>query len=248
MPRFFITQPLQEEILLSGENGRHISRSLRMQVGDTLTLCDGCGTDFSCVITKIEGDLVTVSIKNSAPSIGEPSVFVTVYQALPKSDKMDSIIQKSVECGVSEIVPVLTARCISRPDAKAAEKKQQRWQKIAEEAAKQCGRGIIPTVREISTYQQALLQASKAGPILFFYEGGGMKLQDAIPMQTTQISVFIGPEGGFSPEEVFSAEASGAKTTTLGPRILRTETAPIAALTSIMLLTGNLDREANFYA
>lgn len=241
MPRFFITGKPGDMVGLSGEDGRHIARSLRMRPGERITLCDGAGTDYLCEIRSIDREeIVMAQVLESRPSVGEPSVQVTVYQGLPKSDKMEWIAQKSVESGVYRLVPMMTERCISRPDPKAMQKKEERWQKIAEEAAKQCGRGIIPEVAKLTDFRAALVEASQRGPVIFFYEGGGDSLRSLVSEETEAVSIFIGPEGGFADEEVSLAKFYGAKIGSLGPRIFRTETASTAALAAIMALTGNL--------
>ncbi len=238
MPRFFMDPPSSFPVTLSGEDARHITRSLRMAVGEELTLCDGQGTDYHCAIDSAGPDSVTVRLLSSEPSGGEPSLHVTLYQGLPKSDKMELIVQKAVELGVSRIVPTLTSRCISRPDGKAAAKKQERWQKIALEAAKQCGRGRIPEIGPLTPLADAVRSACR--PAILFYEGGGEPLTALSIPQSGCISIFIGPEGGFAPDEADLLCQNGAAAATLGPRILRTETAPLAALTALMLLSGNL--------
>lgn len=238
MPRFFIDPPSSFPVTLAGEDARHISRSLRMTVGEELILCDGQGTDYQCAIESIGPDTVTARLLSSGPSKGEPSLFVTLYQGLPKSDKMELIVQKAVELGVSRIVPMLTSRCISRPDGKAASKKQDRWQKIAFEAAKQCGRGRIPEVAPLIPLTEAA-RGHDAISILF-YEGGGAPLSSLSIPQTGRASIFIGPEGGFDASEVELLQQRGVIPATLGPRILRTETAPLAALSVLMFLSGNL--------
>ncbi len=240
MPRFFIDKAPDEQAVITGEDGRHIAKSLRMKAGEPLVLCDGQGTDYHCVISSVNEQQVVVSVNSAVPTVSEPSISVTLYQGLPKSDKMDSIVQKAVEMGVVRIVPVLTQRCVSRPDAKAGHKKTERWQKIAVEAAKQSGRGILPTVSPVTDFSAAIRQAAKDGAVLFFYEGGGTPLTSCIDPACGTCSVFIGPEGGFTEDEVRLALELGAAKATLGPRILRTETAPVAALAAIMLLTGNM--------
>lgn len=240
MARFFIEGHPEGTMVIDGEDGRHISRSLRMRPGETLTLCNGEGMDFFCEIKEIVGDQVTVTVLGQRQSVGEPTVDVTIYQGLPKSDKMDWISQKMVEAGGGKLVPMLTERCVSRPDEKAAAKKRERWQKIAEEAAKQCGRGKIPEVAPLMTFEQAILEAEQKGPILFFYEGGGTSLRELVDDTTQALSIFIGPEGGFAEEEVAFAKEHGAKIGSLGTRIFRTETAATAALAAIMALTGNM--------
>ena len=240
MARFFIEGTPTATAVISGEDGRHIARSLRMKPGEQLTLCNGAGLDFHCEITSIDGDNVTVSILEQTESVGEPSVAVTVYQGLPKSDKMDWIAQKSVEAGVTRLVPMMTERCVSRPDSKAAAKKRDRWQKIAEEAAKQCGRGKLPAVSPLTDFRAAVLEAEQQGPVIFFYEGGGISLRELVNDDMTSLSIFIGPEGGFAEQEVAFAKEHGAQIGSLGTRIFRTETAATAALAAIMALTGNM--------
>ena len=240
MARFFIEGIPAETTVIGGEDGRHIARSLRMKAGERLTLCNGAGLDFLCEITAVDGDSVTVSILEQTESVGEPTVAVTVYQGLPKSDKMDWIAQKSVEAGVTRLVPMMTERCISRPDGKAAAKKRDRWQKIAEEAAKQCGRGKLPEVAPLTDFRAAVLEAEQQGPVIFFYEGGGVSLRQLVNDDLKTLSVFIGPEGGFEEKEVEFAREHGAQIGSLGTRIFRTETAATAALAAIMALTGNM--------
>ena len=240
MARVFIEGIPSGTTVISGEDGHHIARSLRMKAGEQLTLCNGAGLDFLCEITAVDGDNVTVSILEQRESIGEPTIAVTVYQGLPKSDKMDWIAQKSVEAGVIRLVPVMTERCVSRPDNKAAVKKRDRWQKIAEEAAKQCGRGKLPTVSPLTDFRAAVLEATQQGPVIFFYEGGGVSLRELVHDDMTTLSIFIGPEGGFGESEVAFAQEHGAQIGSLGTRIFRTETAATAALAAIMALTGNM--------
>jgi 16S rRNA (uracil1498-N3)-methyltransferase len=240
MPRFFIDYIPEEIAAITGEDARHISRSLRMQPGESLILCDSIGTDYNCVIDSVKDDSVTVRVLNFCKSVAEPDVKVTVYQGLPKADKMDSIVQKSVETGAVRIAPVMTARCVSKPDEKSASKKVARWQKIAEEAAKQSGRGVIPEVASLMSFSEAVREASRNGEMILFFEGGGQSIRNLVSERTESLSVFIGPEGGFEQSEVDLAVRGGAKIGTLGTRILRTETAPIAALAAIMLATGNM--------
>ncbi len=240
MPRFFIDYEPGKMAEISGEDGRHIARSLRMQPGEELTLCDGRGKDYQCRILRIQGDTVEAEVLSVQPTLAEPTVQVTLYQGLPKSDKFEWVVQKAVELGVTRIVPVLTARCVSRPDDRSMAKKQERWQKIAQEAAKQSGRGILPVVGEKQTFSQALEEGCCRQKALLFYEGGGERIVHLVEEGIQSLSLFIGPEGGFAPEEVQLAKEMGVFIATLGPRILRTETAPLAALAGIMQATGNL--------
>lgn len=240
MPRFYILLPGGDEVILTGEDANHIGRSLRMRPGETLTLCDGQGYDYPAVIKSITNDAVYVSLGEKTKTKTEPSVSLKLYQALPKSDKMDFIVQKAVELGVDEIIPVLTSRCISRPDEKTIPKKTARWQKIAGEAAKQCGRGIIPTVQPCISFAAAIREFAALPLPLFFYEKGGENLQSVLSKDYSSIGIFIGAEGGFSPEEAAAAQKAGAVIAGLGPRILRCETAPLVAITAVMYQSGNL--------
>lgn len=238
MPRFFIDYIPDDEAVVTGEDGRHIARSLRMKPGEEITLCDCLGNDYLGEVAEIIGDDVRVKILEIRRSFAEPTVRVTLCQGLTKGDKMDNIVQKAVELGVWRIVPVLTERCVSRPDDKSAGKKVQRWQKIALEAAKQSGRGIVPQVAETITFRRAVEEAP--GKRILFYEGGGERITALAGPQDQEITIFIGPEGGFAEHEVELIKSFGGRAGTLGPRILRTETAPLAALTAVMLVTDNL--------
>lgn len=242
MPRFFV-EPFEGDFtVISGEDGHHIARSLRMHPGENITLCDINGIDYTCQINSIEQDNVHVSVLSRSPTQSEPSIYVTVYQGIPKSDKMDTIVQKSVELGASEIVPVLMHRCVSKPDAKSAAKKTERWQKIANSAAKQSERGILPKVSHPITLTEAAKRASENhDTILLFYEGGGKSIKSLLTSNENRYAVFIGPEGGISEQELTFLQEYGAQKATLGPRILRTETASLAALSAIMVLSGNME-------
>lgn len=233
MPRFFVPDLSGETILLAGEDGRHLSRSLRCRVGDPVELCDGRGTDGFGLIGSIQGDTVTVELKERRPSRSELPCFVTLYQALPKGDKLDFIVQKAVELGVSAVVPVLTDRCISRPDKKGMAAKLERWKKIAREAAGQSGRGILPEIRPLLPYPAALSEMKKDQCPILFYEKADRPLGEVLSSRPGAVSFLVGAEGGFSPEEAQQAEAAGLTVCTMGPRILRCETAPLYALSAI---------------
>lgn len=242
MPRFFLDSVFGDVVTLDGENARHISRSLRMKPGETITVSDGNKIDYCCEITEITGENVTAKILYKQESDVEPTLEVNLYQGVAKGDKMDDIIQKSVEIGVHSITPVLTSRSVSRPDDKSANKKNQRYNKIAVEAAKQCGRGILPQVKPMVTFKEAVQSAHEDVKIIF-YEGGGESLSQLVQEnpQAKSFGIFIGPEGGFEKDEVNALLSKGGVKATLGKRILRTQTAPIVAITSIMLLTKNLE-------
>jgi len=224
-----------EKITLTGETAAHISKSLRMTPGESLCLCGPDRIAHTCVITQISAEAVYVRRVSSAPADTEPPCEITLFYSLPKgSDKLDSVIQKSVELGAGKITPVLSERCVSRPSEKDFAKKQSRLQKIALQAAMQSRRAFVPEIGGLTGFSEALRQAENCELTIFFYEGGGEKLNKIITGHEKNIAVFIGPEGGYSDDEAESARQSGAKIATLGKRILRTETAPVAALAIIM--------------
>ena len=248
MPRFFIEnleREVGDSVVITGQDATHIARSLRMKAGENLTVCGGLGCDYSCEIILVSDDRVELSVTGKAVTESEPDIRVTLYQGLPKGDKLELIIEKTIELGVSRIVPVLTRRSVSRPDAKSAAKKHERYRRQAESAAKQCGRGIIPDVGEMISFREMLQCLGRHDAVIFFYECGGSPLS-AVMKEIAQrncgdIAIVIGPEGGFELSEAQSLRDAGAFTATLGRRILRTETAPIAAIAAIMYATGNMD-------
>ena len=240
MQKLFIDYTPENEIVLEGEQARHIAKSLRMRVGDMLTVNDSNGNDFGCAIKEITRETVVLSVCYKQAVESEPDCSVTIYQGNPKGSKLEDIIQKCVELGAVRIVPVLTKRCVSRPDEKSTKKKTERYNKIALEAAQQSGRGIVPEVKELVSLKNAVAQDDSDIKIVF-YEGGGEPLRDIVDENAKSVSIYIGPEGGFEREEVDFLIENGATPATLGKRILRTQTAPVAALSAIMLITGNLE-------
>lgn len=240
MPRFFLDSPPDQQAMITGPDAKHIARVLRMRPGEAITLCDQQGYDYSGIIAGISEDSVLVTIVDKQLSLSEPSVCVHLFQAMPKSDKMEWIIQKSVELGVHEITPVFTKRCVSRPDEKSMRKKGERYQKIALEAAKQSGRACVPIIHEAVSFEKALSQMQQSDLSLLFYERAQLPFQTALSGDFKTASVLIGSEGGFEEWEAQQAIEAGCKTVSLGPRILRCETAPLAALSVLMFASGNL--------
>ena len=240
MARFFINSEVKDYYKLSGDDAIHVAKSLRMKIGETITLCDGKGKEYICEISKINGREVLLKLNDIKFNDSEPSILVKLYQGVPKSDKMDLIIQKSVELGVDEIIPVIMKRCISRPDEKSEITKIKRWQKISQEAAKQSRRGKIPAVKPFINFNEALKQSKNNDCNILFYEKGGKNLKDILGKKITSIGIFIGPEGGFDEVEVEEFSESSGVISTLGKRILRTETASLAALSVIMYHTNNM--------
>lgn len=230
------------QYILSGENAKHISKVLRMSKGEELTLITPNKMQCSCEVFSISSDSVTVDILSKKPCKNEPDVEITLYQALPKSDKMEFIIQKCVELGVTKIVPMISARCISRPDTKSIRKKRDRWQKIAMQAAMQSRRGIIPEVSDCVSFKTASELAKHHEQTIFLYEMGGKSVKSILDgKHPKSIGIFIGSEGGFEQSEADLIEKNGGSLATLGKRILRCETAPLAALSVIMYQTNNFE-------
>ena len=230
MPRFFVSPDSVSSgvAVITGDDAFHISRSLRMRVGEELTLCDACGTDYLCRITEITDSAVTLSVMKSVVTETEPPYRVTVFQALAKGDKFDTVIQKCVECGAFAVTPLISSRCTVKLDYSDAEKKRARWQRIAAEGAKQCGRGIIPQVTPPCELKNADTILAGFDSVLFCYEKATCPVKDVLSGfdgTEKRIAVIIGPEGGFSEEEANLCEKAGAVSVSLGKRILRTESA-----------------------
>jgi 16S rRNA (uracil1498-N3)-methyltransferase len=245
MSRYFVnsTQIIQNEITIIGEDYQHLKKVLRAVKGDTITVCCD-GFDYTVEINNISNDYISSNIIDKRKNLTEAVLKVTLYQGLPKSDKMELIIQKCIELGVNEIVPVITERCVSKINtSNDAQNKVVRWQKIALEAAKQCNRGIIPKIGMPIKFIEAIHLASKLDLSVIPYEkenATGFNTIATKCLDITTASIFIGPEGGFTEQEIELAESQNIKKITLGPRILRTETAGIVALSLMMYELGDV--------
>lgn len=233
MPKFFTKTDYisDNELKIVGEDVSHISKVLRMSAGDNIIVCDGEGNDYDAVITSVSKTEVVAKIMGKYVCDAEPCVDVILYQALPKQGKMEYIIQKNTELGVKKIIPVYTKRCVVKPSDKS-----ERWNKVAESAAKQCGRGVIPEVLPTISFDEAVKQMQEYDLALMPYEcEEDTSLKSVLKSSEYKtVSIFIGPEGGFDLKEVEAAKAAGIKSVTLGKRILRTETAASAVLPIIM--------------
>lgn len=244
MPRFFVKEENinSNYITVSGNDAVHIGRSLRMKIGDKLILC--CNKiDYTTKILTINDSEVICEIMSQTPIQSEANINLVLYQAMPKLDKLEFITQKAVELGAAKIVPVITSRCISRPDKKSFSKKKERLNKIALEAAKQSGRGIIPEIYDILDFKSAVSELSKHDFSFVCYEKGGIPFSCIInpnDFKNKNIGLFIGSEGGFDEKEIEVCESLGIRTISMGKRILRCETAPVSAISIIMALTGNM--------
>ena len=244
MPRFFIRANQIEDgvVTLLGDDAHHISRSLRMAAGECITVCDMQKNEYECELTDFLPDRVLAKILETRQSDTEPPYHAIVYQALPKGDKLDSVIQKAVECGASEITTFESERCIVRAKGENESKKVERRQRIALEAAKQSGRGIVPAVNPTISFSEMCRRAADADIALFCYEGDGTeplpvalgKAVAKIDKENPTIALIIGSEGGFSLAEAEKICSMGILPVGLGKRILRTETASGFALACLV--------------
>ena len=243
MYRFFVKKDqIQEDaVIIIGSDVNHIKNVLRMKKGETILISDGEDREYVCTIDELENEQVRAKIEDVNGVAKELPIKVTLFQALPKGDKMETVIQKMIELGAYEIVPVFTKRCIVKLDNKKAVSKTKRWNSIAESAAKQSKRGIIPEVSMPVTYKEALKMAEAMDMVLIPYENAenmAHTRQVVSQIKTGMtVGIFIGPEGGFAEEEVEQAINIGAYDITLGKRILRTETAGMALMSVLMFET-----------
>ena len=245
MSRFFIKeeQICGELIRIEGADAHHIARVLRMKEGEELLLCDFFNTEYRTVIRTLSGDFVEAEIVEKRAGASEMPFPVVLYMALPKGDKMEWIIQKAVELGVNAIVPFSSAYTVVKLDEKSAEKKRERWQKIAKSAAEQCGRGIVPEILAVRSFSQALedclargARAPEGGLSFICYEKEEARPLPALLSDHPApgfIGFFVGSEGGFSEKEVAAALEKAILPVGLGKRILRCETAPLFVLSAL---------------
>lgn len=241
MFRFFVSpeELSGNELILTGENAQH-AKVLRLKDGENVLVCDGQGQECLCRVLDMRSGEVCLQIEDRRGSASEARVRVSVYMAFPKADKLEHVIQKATELGACEIVAFPSARCISKPGEKNLKKKTERWQKIAASAAEQSGRGLIPRVLTVNSYQEALKRAKQSDQALLFYEHEeSVTLRMALESgDYHSVSLLTGPEGGLEESEVAQARSAGLTVCTLGKRILRCETAPLCALSAVMYASG----------
>lgn len=241
MTRFFVEPgDLQPDFLvLTGENAQH-AKVLRIKCGEEVLVCDGQGAEAVCTVSDVSPGQVSLVVQKRLQSASEAAVKVSVYMAFSKGDKLEHVIQKATELGAFEIIAFPSSRCVSRPDDKSLKNKLERWQKIAASAAEQSGRGVIPKVLALKSYDEALTRAARADmPILFYENEQATTLRMALDSKPfTTAALLTGPEGGLEPVEVQKASQAGLLVCTLGKRILRCETAPLCALSAVMYHSG----------
>lgn len=241
MVRFFVTSDDFDcdVVVLTGENAAH-AKVLRLKTGEQVIICDGAANECICTISEIVAGEVRLRVDERRISISEANIKVIVYMAFPKADKLEHVIQKATELGAYEIVAFPSTRCVSKPDEKSLKKKLERWQKIAAAAAEQSGRGRIPEVIVLPSFEMALNRAAEADLSIMFYENEqATTLRMALESGSYQsVSLLSGPEGGLEVSEVELAKEHGLKICTLGRRILRCETAPLCGLSAVMYANG----------
>ncbi|MBO5788551.1 MAG: 16S rRNA (uracil(1498)-N(3))-methyltransferase [Clostridia bacterium] len=238
MPRFFIArrQIVDGVITIEGEDAFHIARAQRMAVGDTVTLCDEDGTAYQCTLLQIRDHEVKAKIEASEVGDTEPPALIHLFCAWPKGDKAETIVQKAVELGVASVTFFSSERCIKHPKEDKLPRQIERLSRIAQEAAKQCGRSILPVVHPPLAFDAAVKKAACMALPLFCYEGeSAVSIRHAIEGKTPDsVAILVGAEGGFSPKEAELAVKQGCVSVHLGKRILRCETAPLVALSALL--------------
>ncbi|CCO07882.1 16S rRNA (uracil(1498)-N(3))-methyltransferase [Desulforamulus hydrothermalis] len=245
MSRFFVPpeQITGNTARITGPDVKHISRVLRLTTGDNLTLLDGAGSVYQAVISEIHKEEILCMLLAQEAAAAEAALRVTLVQGLPKGDKMETIIQKCTELGVYRIIPLAAHRSVVKLDDKKAAERQERWQRVAVEAAKQCRRTCVPEVQKLRRWHEVLAALpDRALVLLPWEEEKQQSLKQVLQMVPTpsEVYLFIGPEGGFTPAEAAQVSRPGCYRVTLGSRILRTETAGPAALTMVLYHYGEL--------
>ena len=237
MPRFFVSDSAVAggAVSITGADARHIARSLRMAVGDAVTVCTPAGRELDCRLTRIRDELCEAEITEEREAGGEPPVPISLYVAYPKGDKLETVVQKATELGAVRVTPFYSTFVVRRPRPEKIAAETERLCRIAAEAAKQCRRGIVPTVTPPLSFDETLAEAGRAGLPLFCYEGAGtLPLPACLPVDPPKtVSVVVGSEGGFSEDEAARAKSAGLLLAGLGKRILRCETAPLFALSCL---------------
>lgn len=234
------------QVKLEGDDLKHLKKVLRLGPGDSINVFDGSGKEYEAKVLTIDKACAIAEIVSSFQTDAEPQIQLTLFQGLPKGEKMDLIIQKGVELGVHKFIPVITDRTVVQLDGKDGKKKAERWSKIAREASKQCRRALVPEVSEPLSFDNAIIESENYDAVLLLYENESKKcLKETLKCYTInkikEIALFVGPEGGFTSHEVGKYTNLGFDITGLGKRILRTETAAISVISIIMYEMGELN-------
>ena len=244
MARFYVPQPQIEKgtLKVEGEEVKHIRKVLRLRAGDEVTVFDGLGREFEGTIVDEGFSSVVIKVQNVYSSKGDSPLEVTLAQSLLKGEKMDYLIQKATELGVKEMIPFLSSRSVPLVDKPGGLKRHHRWERIAIEASKQCGRGVVPKIESVQGYSEMLRKASQNTLCLILWEKEGVRLKEVLEGSGKRKKVFfiIGPEGGFSREEVEEAKRAGFIPVTLGRKILRAETASLCFLSILQYEQGDI--------
>lgn len=249
MRYFFIEQPIVggPPCLITGSDARHIKTVLRLRTGDKIGLFDGKGFEYEAKITAISSRSIKVTVLGGARSSAESAVQIIVGQAFLKERKMDILVRQLTELGISKWIPFFAQRSVPRPDPKNLSARKQRWEKIAKEALKQCRRARVPEIGETVSYKEILDQSRDCDLKIAFWEEESSPINVTLPKQKKQIEkifVLLGPEGGFTVQEMETATALGFITASLGPRILKAETATVAACVLLQYLYGDMGKRS----
>lgn len=239
--RFFVDAVDGDRVTLGKENSHHLLRVMRAESGAPFVVLAG-GMQYDCRLLGAEEGRAVGEVLAARPAAGEPPVRITLFQGMAKGEKMETVIQHGTEVGICEFVPVNTGRAVVKLEPKKAAERVERWQRIAREAAEQSRRGAVPRVTSVASWKEAVGRAGEFDLVLVPWEEGGVPLREALAAKpgARRVAVFIGPEGGLAPDEVALAKERGAAVpVTLGPRILRTETAGLAAAVAILYALGD---------
>lgn len=242
MRRFFISGRLNDEIVITGSDAHHLYAVLRCKAGQEILVADADGRVAKMELTSLSDTSVRAALREFVQADTEAPIAVTLVQCLPKGDKMELVVQKAVELGAAALLPVVSRNCVVKYDAAKRQSRCQKWQRIADEAAKQCGRTVRLDVLPIADFAQMLSQLPDTAVRLFCYEMPGQQPLRTVlkSSESREYIILIGPEGGFSAEEAAMCRQAGFEAVGLGPRILRTETAAIAALSMVLYEKGDL--------
>jgi 16S rRNA (uracil1498-N3)-methyltransferase len=249
MRYFFIEKPATDgaTALISGSDARHITTVLRLKPGDKIGLFDGKGFEYQARIEAVSSRSVKVVVLNSFPSTAESPVEIIVAQAFLKERKMDGLVRQLTELGITQWIPFFAQRSVPRPDQKNLSARSKRWQKIAKEALKQCKRGRVLEIGETASFEAMLAQSRTCDLKIVFWEEESTPLTALLPQPEQKIKtifVILGPEGGFTVQEIETARERGFITAALGPRIMKAETATVAACVLLQYLYGDMGKKS----